>query len=769
MIEDEELRTLFRAESEEHLQTLDDGLLRMESERENADLIEQMFRAAHSLKGAARMVGEGAVEQIAHRFEDALSAARHDHTHLSAQKTDLLYGQLDAIRALVREATTGERADVDVEAVLMQIDDHGEGGAELADDATEADLSPAFAAEIEEEWLDEDEHAVPEESATLAPETQIVARRERAQQRAEVEPSPAAPTPPNAAFAADYRIDTVRVDADKLDELMRQVAELSVVKIRMDNLYSQLDSMLYKWEEWQRRIAKDARDARDARGNDVHQRRFEELGQHLEQVRNAAYEDQTRLELVLGDLEEGIRRVRLLPVSTTFRLFARVVRDLAQQQGKDVELVIEGGDTTVDKRIVEELKDPLMHMVRNAVDHGIENPQERRQNGKDERGTLWLRCYRQSAHIYIEVADDGRGLDAEKIRTIASERNLHSAEELQQMDEQQLFALIMTPGFSTSAIITDVSGRGVGMDVVRANIENLKGQIHIESKLGQGCLVRLELPMSIATTRVLLAVASGQTYALPVEYVESTQTIDAARIFTLEGRRTIVLNDEKDPLPLAHLGDLLERDHSAQVPNAPCVVLSVGGNRSGLLVDQLIDEREIVIKPLRPPLRRVRNVAGTTLLGSGEVCIVLSASDLAAAVRGSAARVSTTAAEPEHVQQVILLVEDSITTRTQEKRILEAAGYEVVTAVDGADGLGKLGTRDFAAVVSDVEMPNIDGLKMTATIREDERYGDLPIILVTSLASEKDRQRGMEAGANAYISKPGFDQRILIETVKRLA
>ena len=431
---------------------------------------------------------------------------------------------------------------------------------------------------------------------------------------------------------------------------------------------------------------------------------------------------------------------------------------------------IEGGETAADKRILEELKDPLMHMIRNAVDHGIESPQERERSGKPRMATIRLRASQTANNVLVELRDDGRGLNIEAIKSVALKRRLHSEEELSLMSREQLQLLIFAPGFSTSAMVTDVSGRGVGMDVVRINIEKLKGTIRVESEVGQGTTFGVRLPSTLATTRVLLVTVGGRPYAIPVEWVQTIVRISREQIFSIEGRQTAVLDGRA--LPLMPLSSLLELPTRPARDAEITVILEVGDERFGVEVDALVDEQEVMLKPLGALLKRVRNVSGVTILGAGEICMVLSVQDLARIALGGGARQLAPHLEPEALEnaprKVILLAEDSITTRTQEKRILEGAGFEVVTAVDGADAFAKLPTREFDALVSDVEMPNMTGLMLAARIRENPRYDEMPIILVTSLASDEDKKRGIEVGANAYITKGTFEQKVLVDTVRRL-
>jgi two-component system chemotaxis sensor kinase CheA len=424
----------------------------------------------------------------------------------------------------------------------------------------------------------------------------------------------------------------------------------------------------------------------------------------------------------------------------------------------------------VDKRILEEMKDPLMHLIRNAIDHGIELPAERERLGKSRSATVQLRASRANANVLLTVQDDGRGLNTAKIRQEAKKRGLHDEAALAAMTPTQLQQLIFMPGFTTSTFVTELSGRGVGLDVVRVNVERMKGNIHLESVAGQGLTVNLQLPLSIAATQILLASAGGGVFGLPVEFVHTSRRVRDADIFTLEGRLAILLDGQ--PVMVARLADLLELPPGERV--APgvlaCIVIQVGDERLGLLANELLTEEEVVPKPLGPPLQRVRNVSALAMLGSGKICAVLNPADLLRCAYKAGATTHGKKHEIRHAvaKPVVLLVEDSALIRAMEKRILEDGGYEVVATVDGVDALNALGSRSFAAVVSDIMMPNMDGLTLTARIRAEPRYKELPVILVTSLASSADKRRGLDAGANAYIPKPSFDQRVLLETLKRL-
>ena len=608
----------------------------------------------------------------------------------------------------------------------------------------------------------------------------------------------------------NFKIQTMRVPPARLDALMTMASELAVTTTRVSRGLSSLDEIGALCERWSRDIAQRQRSMARAAKLDQsaisprekaalreEAKRLASLQELWTSFRAVVPKNAARLNAVAEDIEESVRNVRLLPLSTVFNFFPRLVRDIARAQNKDVYFVIEGGDTPADKRVLEEIKDPLMHMLRNAIDHGIETPDERVQISKPPTATLRLRAERGAAGLTIEISDDGRGLDEASIARVAVKRGLHTIEEIENMSRDQVQMLIFAPGFSTSAIVTDVSGRGVGMDVVRHNVENLKGTLSTFSQPNHGCTFTIRLPLTLATTRVLLVQSASQTFALPVESVHALVRLRREQLFSSEGRPAWIYNDEA--ISLVPLSQLLElppqpptsstrtlRSESPSSQNiAICgVILEVGGEKIGVQVDDFLDEQEVVFKSLGALLRRVRNVAGTTILGTGAVCLVLNAHDLLRSSRrqnSARALLDNVKSHDEKSRgekmldlqnapspKTILLVEDSIVTRTQEKRILESAGYHVVTAVDGVDGLAKLATRAFDAVVSDVEMPNLNGLSMAEKIRQNTSLREMPIILVTSLASDEDKRRGVEVGANAYITKGTFDQKSLLDALSRL-
>jgi two-component system, chemotaxis family, sensor kinase CheA len=765
-IEDEELRSLYQVASADHLNTIESGLLQLEKNPQDKGQLNALLRATHSLKGDSRMLGVQDAETLVHQMEELLSAVDKGEQNFTQDMCDRLYKGLDAVRRVAQEATTGEPANVSIfhiMAELMGAMSQSEAPAltapvtmptvDLAVEATLASVEEALA-------------SLPSAKSTFIPQESD-------------SPSDLAGDMASAAPDEQYTIDTIRVKAQTLDGLMTQADELSVTKLQVAQRVDDISGLLNLWEDWTRETTKWKQNQGHLSPQEtiqeyeeLNQNRLQQLGSLLTQLRSFVAEDTSRLSSVANDLESGLRKLRLMPLSSVFSLFPRMVRDIGKQQDKDINFQIEGGDVLADKRILEEIKDPLTHLLRNAVDHGIESTVERLEKGKSGTSSLRLRGYASGDRIVIEVLDDGRGLDVDAIQRSALRKGLYTEAELAVMTPGQIQGLIFAPGFSTRTTVTELSGRGVGLDVVKDNIERLKGSIEVESTPNKGCIFRLTISSNLATTHALLVSVNQAPYAIPLDVVETMRLVSRKELFKMEGRFT--LNWQDQPIPIAWLSDLLEV--SAQSADAlsannqalSCVILKVGKTYLGLIVDALMDQQTLVLKPQSKLLKRIRNVAGATLLGSGEICMVLNPQDLVK----SALKGSTSGAIVERLTEVrtktrILLVEDSIPIRTQVKRILESAGYDVTAAVDGLDGFNKLRSGQFDAVVSDVEMPNLTGLELTARIRQYSEYDELPVILVTTLAKEEDKRRGADAGANAYLTKGDFDQSLLLNTLRR--
>lgn len=753
MIEDEELRSIFKIESAEHIQRLEEGFLRIEKNPNNRAVIEEIFREAHSLKGAAHMLGLNSLESLSHCIEDILSAARDGSVPLTQEIIERLYKGVDALAILVKESVTGEESGLDLHAALKSLKGNSESTLPLH---TEADIentmspyqseddsiSSAAETSIEKPVFPEDETIIQQDGDTSTNHEAGETTLEK------------------------YRIDTIRVETKRLDKLMSQSGELIVTRLRIAQRLEDTDELYEMWKNIYKSMPIAAAENNPA---------IDKFGELLNTLKSGLHNESSRLDHITAELEDSINRIRLLPVSSIFNLFKRMVRDLSKEKLKDVRLVIEGGETAADKRIIEEIKDPLMHLLRNAVDHGIEMPDVRTENNKPRTGTIILRAYQTSSNLIIEVIDDGQGLDTEAIKKAALKTKIINENELSAMSASHVNSLIFFSGVSTSAFLSDISGRGVGLDAAKSNIERLKGTIQIESIPGSGCTMRIKLPLTLSATKVLIVEADNIKYAIPVEYIQTVCFIDQKNIFTIRGRMTISIDNT--PVSAAVLTDVLElkKADNPQKPDTaasellPCVIISTGEDKLGLFVNELIDEQDVVLKQYSSILKRVRNISGSTILGTGELCLILNPEDLIKSVwKSEVSSIDRKTSDEPAASKRILIAEDSMTVRTQMKRILEGAGYDVAVAVDGLEAFNKLSASNFDAIVSDIQMPNMTGLELTEKIRQNNRYSDTPVILVTSLSSEADRKRGIEAGANAYITKPSFDQKVLLDTLRRL-
>lgn len=596
----------------------------------------------------------------------------------------------------------------------------------------------------------------------LMPDERTVARRD----------------PPSRGAA----METIRLPAARLDTLLEQLGELVIPRLELTDSLDDLATVHQDVEAWQR----DWRKARSHlrlldREHDLGELqpliRFLErnetsllaLSSQLAHLRGRLGGSLGHLRALTDDLQDDVKRLRMLPFGSVADGFGRVVRDLARSLGKEARLILSGADTELDRHVLDSIKDSLLHLLRNALDHGIEHPSARQRAGKPTTGSVAMGAYQRGGTVVIEVEDDGAGLDPHVIRRAASEHHLVPASDLAALPDSEVLRLIFQPGFSTSEHVSQVSGRGVGLDVVARTAERLGGRVEVHATPGRGTLFQITLPLTLATARALLFEAGEGLYAMHTSAVERVVRVDQLR--HVGGR--LMLEYEGAAVPVAILAELLgaRAGTGTGEPGAArtIVIVGVGVQRVGLMIDQVVGEQEIVVKPLGYPLRRVRFVSGATILGSGRVVPILNVADLTRA----AARAATPsfesrlpAAEPRRLR--VLVADDSLTTRTLERYILEAAGYEVALAGDGLEALALLDERECDVLVSDVDMPNLDGVALTAQLRQVPRFRELPIILVTSLASDDDRARGLEAGADAYMVKSSFDQDQLLRTIQEL-
>ncbi len=771
-IEDEELRELYKTSSSEHLQKLEADLMILEKNPQDSSAIEEFLREAHTLKGDSRMLGLNDIEMLVHQLEDCIEGIKAGKSEITAELCDRLYQGIDAINQLSHQAITGDEVEVNTFEVLALL--MGAADASESVDNSEADL---FA---EQDDLFRDDSS---SEADLFAYDFSVAEPEPLEDTDVVVAANLNQPVTASTTSKDYQIDTIRVEPQKLDTLMTQASELAVTKLRIFQQMTEIDQMLALWEGWSKHSSNESKIFVQLEPNlspeqfqplryffNSTQQRLNSLGNLVNSLKVRADEDISSLDIIAERLESGIQDLRQLPLSTVFNIYPRMVRDLARQQGKEIELVIEGGDTKADKRILEEIKDPLLHLIRNAIDHGIETPAERIAQGKPQKATLILRGYQTGSSIGIEISDDGRGLDLKSIHTMAIRRGVRTEAELAAMSESEIQSLIFASGFSTRTQITELSGRGVGLDVVRANVEKLKGSIQVTSTPGSGCKFQIRLSTSLATTKVLIVNLNQTTYALPLEFIQTMIPLSRQDIYEIEGNPTITFEDQHTSI--AWLANLLQlptpKDCTQEKNNLFCIILQTGSDRFGVIVDDLVDQQDIVLKPQSKLLKRIPNITGATILGSGEVCMILNPRDLLHSLRNGSWQAVSSPVETKIAKNRLLLVEDSVIIRTQMQRLLKGAGYDVVVAEDGLAGLQQIQAQEFDIVLSDVEMPKMNGLEMTASIRQNSKYKQLPIVLLTTLASDEDKRRGQEAGANAYLTKGNFNQQVLFDTLNQL-
>ena len=746
------LLATFRVEADEHLKAMSSSLLELEKAPAGArrsELVETIFREAHSLKGAARAVNFADIESVCQSLETVFAGMKSG-AEAPGQLFDLLHQTLDALGGLL----SSESADAARPALAKLI--------RRLDDATK-EPPPARAAP----------------ALRTSP--------------AEPPGATAAEPPPAARGPAP---DTVRISTAKLDAAMRQTEELLAARLAAGERARELrefvtalaarkkeraesQTVLRALERSLRRSAKgDGSDgasgeqrllARLIEQTEAGSLFVKRLEDGLAGLARSAEDDHRALTATIDNLLHDVKEMQLLPVSSLLETLPRMVRELARDRGKQVELSLRGGEIEIDRRILEELKAPLLHLIRNCVDHGIETPAVRNQSGKPPQGMISIAIsQKDGGKIELAVADDGAGIDVGKVKAAAAKLGKASAEETDRLEEREALALVFRSGVSTSPIITDLSGRGLGLAIVREKIERLGGAVTLATRVDAGTTFRIVLPLTLATFRGVLMRAGERLFVVPASSVERVARVAAGDIQTVENRETILLGGQA--VPLVRLGDVLELPRKDESGDAvPVVVLGSGPARIAFQVEEVRGEQEVLVKTLGPQLARVRNVAGASVLGTGEVAPVLNVGDLLQ----SATKLAVTAPAAgeklaETRKRAVLVVEDSITSRSLLKNILESAGYSVTTAVDGIDAYTALKTATFDLVVSDVEMPRMDGFDLAAKVRADKQLSELPIVLVTALESREHRERGIEVGASAYIVKSSFDQSNLLEVVRRL-
>jgi len=788
----DDLLNIFWEESRDYLDLLNDALLRVEmsEDAERQTLLKEMNRIAHSLKGAARAVGFGMVETISHYLEEVFHQALQGQDILSADVADSLYDGLD----LIQQSMGGEAPEAELVAQVLS---------RLEQIVTQGSAPPAPAPPKAGKHRSASEE-IPivrvETPSEPTRDTQELLDLPPALPR-EPEPPPAAPSLRSMGLTPITESQTqtmvmrapeesLRVSVEKLDQLMADASELLVAKMQIDERQMRLNELRRhhaRWSrEWRsiraayirlaRRLQEDAASAPPEwaiimRFLESNQRALSQASRELGQLAQMTAQANLQLATLSERLQEDVSDLRMMPFDTLVGGFQRLVRDTARDLGKQATLEVIGAQVEVDKTVLEALKDPLLHLVRNALDHGLETPQQRALTDKPSIGRITLLVEQRGSEIFIRVSDDGRGIDPKRLRRKAVERQLMSDAEAQALSDEEARQLIFTSGFSTADGLTAISGRGLGLDIVRGRVEALRGRVNVESQVGRGTSISLRMPVSLTRLRCILLRQGGEMLAVPSVLVTRMETIARQQVYSAEGRDMLTLGDK--PLPLANLGAMLGLPslRAAQADHERLIVMALQSvdRTVAFEVDDLLSETELVLKPLGAELAGLPLVVGAALLGTGEVILVLDANDLVRQALGEAPRtrerlVAQQASVARRLR--VLVVDDSITTRTLEKNILEAVGFEVHVAIDGAEGWSRVLEIAPDVVVSDVEMPHMNGLELTRRIKGDPRTQATPVVLLTSLSKPEQREEGLKAGADAYLVKSRFDQRELLETIQ---
>jgi two-component system chemotaxis sensor kinase CheA len=751
------IQATFRVEAEEHLRVFSAGLTELEKTRTKkriAEIIETMFREIHSLKGAARSVDQKEIESVCYPVESLFSALKRDEITSSPMVFDLLYKSVERLSKLISAGGfVQSSADRQIQTELIrQLKNIIEGSM----DHTGSD-EPNQVAEIQ------------------SIETEITSYS-----RAE-----AIPDIPKSSGSSGMEV--VRIPISKLDPLLLQAEEMIQTKITFDQRIKELKEIDTGIDEWKAELS-DWREHRSFTSETLLNEWFEgnetslnKLENQLADLTRSMERDQYSLNRMVNDHLGEMKQVLMLPVSSLVESFPVMVREISREQNKEIEFIISGAELEIDKRILEEFKDPLIHLIRNSIDHGIGTPQERILQNKPSQGTIILAfTARESGIVEITLSDDGKGIDKEHVLKSAIKSGNISREAAEKLDSHEILSLIYQSGVTTSSIITDISGRGLGLSIVHEKVEKLNGKISVETEVNTGTTFHILLPVTLATFRGILVRIEDFMFILPTMNVEQVMKVEPQEIKTVENHETIRIDDQV--LPVVDLGEVLGlaehkyagsdkmEPESGNTNHIRLVVLVSGEHRMAFKVNDIGDEQQVLVKSLGKLLNRVRNISGATILGSGKVVPVLHIPDLLKSALIVAEKIKGQISLGKTIDKIkkILVAEDSITARTLLKNILETAGYQVSTAFDGIDAFTRARSDEFDLIVSDVDMPRMNGFELTAKIRNDKKLSELPVVLVTALESREDRERGIEVGADAYIIKSSFDQTNLLEIIRKL-
>ncbi|WP_120942180.1 chemotaxis histidine kinase/response regulator CheAY2 [Helicobacter pylori] len=785
----QEIMEDFLIEAFEMNEQLDQDLVELEHNPEDLDLLNRIFRVAHTIKGSSSFLNLNILTHLTHNMEDVLNRARKGEIKITPDIMDVVLRSIDLMKTLLvtirdtgSDTNNGKENEIE-EAVkqLQAITSQNLEGAketlgaketpkeeakeEIKENKTPTAENPAsdnpLADEPDLDYANMSAEEVEAEIERLLNKRQEADKERRAQkkQEAKQEVTPTKETPktetpkvPKTETKAKAKADTeenkapsigveqtVRVDVRRLDHLMNLIGELVLGKNRLIRIYSDVEER-YDGEKF-----------------------LEELNQVVSSI-----------SAVTTDLQLAVMKTRMQPVGKVFNKFPRMVRDLSRELGKSIELIIEGEETELDKSIVEEIGDPLIHIIRNSCDHGIEPLEERRRLNKPETGKVQLSAYNEGNHIVIKISDDGKGLDPVMLKEKAIEKGVISERDAEGMSDREAFNLIFKPGFSTAKVVSNVSGRGVGMDVVKTNIEKLNGIIEIDSEVGVGTTQKLKIPLTLAIIQALLVGVQEEYYAIPLSSVLETVRISQDEIYTVDGKSVLRLRDEV--LSLVRLSDIFKVDAILESnSDVYVVIIGLADQKIGVIVDYLIGQEEVVIKSLGYYLKNTRGIAGATVRGDGKITLIVDVGAMMDMAKSIKVNITTLMNESENTKSknspsdyIVLAIDDSSTDRAIIRKCLKPLGITLLEASNGLEGLEMLknGDKTPDAILVDIEMPKMDGYTFASEVRKYNKFKNLPLIAVTSRVTKTDRMRGVESGMTEYITKP-YSGEYLTTVVKR--
>ncbi|GAA8977014.1 chemotaxis histidine kinase/response regulator CheAY2 [Helicobacter pylori] len=795
----QEIMEDFLIEAFEMNEQLDQDLVELEHNPEDLDLLNRIFRVAHTIKGSSSFLNLNILTHLTHNMEDVLNRARKGEIKITPDIMDVVLRSIDLMKTLLvtirdtgsdtnngkeneieeavkqLQAITSQnlegakegnkeapKKEVKKEAKKENTEENQENKAKAPNTANPASDNP-LADEPDLDYTNMSAEEVEAEIERLLNKRQEADKERRAQKKQEAKPkqevapkieTPKAETPkaPKTETKAKAKADTeenkapsigveqtVRVDVRRLDHLMNLIGELVLGKNRLIRIYGDVEER-YDGEKF-----------------------LEELNQVVSSI-----------SAVTTDLQLAVMKTRMQPVGKVFNKFPRMVRDLSRELGKSIELIIEGEETELDKSIVEEIGDPLIHIIRNSCDHGIEPLEERRKLNKPETGKVQLSAYNEGNHIVIKISDDGKGLDPVMLKEKAIEKGVISERDAEGMSDREAFNLIFKPGFSTAKVVSNVSGRGVGMDVVKTNIEKLNGIIEIDSEVGVGTTQKLKIPLTLAIIQALLVGVQEEYYAIPLSSVLETVRISQDEIYTVDGKSVLRLRDEV--LSLVRLSDIFKVDAILESnSDVYVVIIGLADQKIGVIVDYLIGQEEVVIKSLGYYLKNTRGIAGATVRGDGKITLIVDVGAMMDMAKSIKVNITTLMNESENTKSknspsdyIVLAIDDSSTDRAIIRKCLKPLGITLLEASNGLEGLEMLknGDKTPDAILVDIEMPKMDGYTFASEVRKYNKFKNLPLIAVTSRVTKTDRMRGVESGMTEYITKP-YSGEYLTTVVKR--